>query len=122
MHYRHSYLIVLLFTLILAACGGQTAGDVSGTWNGQISGPGGQAPLSLELSQTGTSVSGSITLGEGTLALTGTAANSIISLAGQDASGSLQLEGSVNGDTMQGTIVVTAADGSGGTVDFTASR
>ena len=121
MHYRHSYVVLLVLTLVLAACGGQSAGDVSGTWTGEISGPGGQAPMSLQLTQTGTSVSGSITLGEGTLPVTGTAANNLVSLAGQDASGSLQLSGSVSGNTMQGTIAVTSADGNF-SVDFTAAR
>lgn len=108
-NYRN-YFSLLIVTLILTACGGQTAGgtDVGGTWTGQISGPGGTAPLTLQLTQTGTSVSGTLGLNQGQLNVTGTVAGNLISLSGQDTDGTLQLEGSVSGTTMQGTINATS--------------
>lgn len=119
MRYRHSYLVALL-TLVLAACGGQTAGDVSGTWTGTATNTG--APLTLQLTQDGTSLSGTISLnGSAGIPMTGTAASNLISLSYQDASVSIQLEAGVDGDSMQGTIAVTTAEGAGST-EFTASR
>lgn len=110
MRHPYTYLVLFLFSLILAACGDQTAGgpDVSGTWTGQISGPGGTAPLTLQLAQTGTSVSGTLGLNQGQLSVTGTVAGNLVSLSGQDQDGTLQLEGSVSGTTMQGTVNATA--------------
>lgn len=110
MRYPYSYFVLFLFTFVLAACGGQTAGglDVSGSWTGQISGPGGTAPLTLQLTQTGTSVSGTLGLNQSQLNVTGTVAGNLVSLSGQDADGTLQLEGGVSGTTMQGTINATA--------------
>lgn len=109
MRRTYSYLVLLLFALLLSACGGQTAGgtDVSGNWTGQISGPGGTVPLTLQLTQSSTNVSGTLILGSGQLNVTGALAGNLISLSGQDSSGSLQLEGSVSGTTMQGTINAT---------------
>jgi hypothetical protein len=125
MRYRYSRLLVIaILALALAACGGELAtdGGVSGTWSGQISGPGGQTPLTLELTQTGVSVEGSLTLSGASLGLTGTAVNNIISLSSNDERSSVQLEGSVDGDVMEGTIAVLQADGEIDTADFTAAR
>ena len=110
MRHPYRYLVLCLFSLVLAACGGQTAGgtDVSGAWSGQISGPGGTAPLTLQLTQTGTSVSGTLGLNQGQLSVTGTVAGNLVSLSGGDADGTLGLEGSVSGMTMQGTINATS--------------
>lgn len=119
---RYHFLLVL--TLFLAACGGElgTDGGVSGTWTGQISGPGGQTPLTLQLTQTGVSVEGSMTLSGASLALTGTAVNNIISLSNNNARNSVQLEGSVDGDVMEGTIAVMQANEETDTTAFTATR
>lgn len=110
MRHPYSYALLLLFSLVLAACGGQTAGgtNVGGTWSGQISGPGGSAPLTLQLTQTGTNVNGTLGLNQGQLSVTGTVAGNLVSLSGGDADGTLQLEGSVAGTAMQGTINATS--------------
>lgn len=109
---RNFYCLFTLYllTFILVACGGQTAGgtNVGGAWSGQISGPGGTAPLTLQLTQTGTNVSGTLGLNQSQLSVTGTVAGNLVSLSGGDANGTLQLEGSVSGTTMRGTINATA--------------
>lgn len=84
MHYSYNYLVLFLLTLVLAACGGQTAGglNVSGNWSGQISGPGGTAPLTLQLTQSGANVGGTLGLNQGQLSVTGTIVGNLISLSG----------------------------------------
>lgn len=121
MRYRYSYLIILLVALALAACGGQTAGDVSGTWNGTSSTTG--APLTLVLTQNGTSLNGTLSFGgtEG-IPMTGTTTGGLLSLSYQDTSGAVQIEASVDGNSMQGTLTLSLADGTGGSSAFTASR
>lgn len=123
MRHPYSHLVLFLFTLVLAACGGQTVGgtNVGGTWSGQISGPGGSAPLTLQLTQTGTNVSGTLGLNQGQLSITGTVAGNLVSLSGGDAEGTLQLEGSVSGTTMQGTINATTG-GQAVSVAFNATK
>ncbi len=113
----------LLFTLMLAACGGQVADstDVTGTWTGQISGSGGTAPLTLQLAQSGTTVNGALALGGGQLEVSGALAGNLISLSGQDQTGTLQLEGSVSDATMQGTISVNS-QGQDASVTFSATK
>ncbi len=119
----YTYLALFLLTLVLAACGGQTAGgtNVSGNWSGQISGPGGTAPLTLQLTQTGTNVSGTLGINQGQLSVTGTVAGNLVSLPGGGADGTLGLEGSVGGTTMQGTINATAG-GETVSVAFSATK
>ncbi len=120
MRHRYSYLIALLLTLVLAACGGQTAGDVSGTWNGTIANTG--APIVLQLTQSGTSLSGTLSLAATTgIPVTGTAADNLVSLSYQDTSLSLQIAASVNGSSMQGTITATDTEGTFSS-SFTASK
>lgn len=122
---RHRYprsLVIAILALALAACGGELAtdGGVSGTWSGQAeSASEQQFPLTLELTQSGVSVTGNFSMqlvasGEILpISVTGTATGGIISLSGQDeaGTGTLQLEGSFNGDTMQGTFVLSSPDG-----------
>lgn len=119
MSYPYSTLTLFLLAFILTACGGQVAGgtDVNGNWTGQISGPGGTAPLTLQLTQSDTTVNGTLGLGDEQLRVTGAPAGNLISLSGQDQNGALQLEGGVSGTDMQGTITVTAQNQSA-TVDF----
>lgn len=119
----YTYIVLFLLTLILAACGGQVAGgtDVSGNWTGQISGPGGAAPMTLQLTQNGTGIAGTLGLGGEQLGVTGALAGNLISLSGQDTDGTLQLEGSVSGTAMQGTINVTS-QGQSLAVDFSVTK
>ena len=120
MRYRYSYLIALLFTLVLAACGGQTASDVSGTWNGTNTVG---SPLTLQLTQNGTNLSGTFSVpGEAAIPMNGTVASNLVSLSAQDSSGSLNLEASVNGDSMQGTITLTLTGEQPASTGFTATR
>lgn len=118
---RYRFPLVLVLTLFLTACGGQLDADngVSGVWDGAVTETG--APITLELTQSGTNLSGTLTANGETVAMDGTVARNLISLSYQEAEDSIQIEASVNGDAMQGTLAVTTA---GETVSsgFTASR
>lgn len=121
MRHRHGYLILLLLTLVLTACGGLASNDVSGTWNGTITNTG--APMTLQLTQDGTSLSGTLSVsGPPALPLTGTAAGNLVSLSYQDTSLSVQIEASVDGSDMKGTLSLNLVDGTSGSSTFTASR
>lgn len=113
----------LLFTLMLAACGGQVTDstDVTGTWTGQISGSGGTVPLTLQLTQSSATINGTLALGGDQLEVSGALAGNLISLSGQDQTGTLQLEGSVSDATMQGTISVNS-QGQDASVTFSATK
>ena len=119
MHYR--FLLVLTLTLFLTACGGQLDADsgVSGVWDGAVTETG--APITLELTQSGTHLSGTLTANGETVVMDGTVARNLISLSYQETEDSIQIEASISGDTMQGTLAVTTA---GETVAsaFTAAR
>ena len=123
MFHPYRTLSLLLLILMLAACGGQVADntDVTGTWTGQISGSGGTAPLTLQLTQSSSTVSGTLELGGDQLEVSGVLAGNLISLSGQDQTGTLQLEGSVSSTMMQGTITVNS-QGQNASVTFSATK
>lgn len=119
--WRRSFLVL---AILLAACGGQlsTGGGVSGTWTGTFTST--SAPFALELSQTGASLSGTLTVGENAVAMTGTTAqgptDTLVSLSSQGPN-PVRLEASVSGDSMRGTLAVKeAGDITSGA--FTATR
>lgn len=110
---RYRQLSVLFLALLLAACGGQLAtdGGVSGTWAGQITE--GAVPITLALSQTGTTVQGEFTVTNNTpIPLTGTAVSNpdnsrlIVSLSGGGMNNAVQIEASAEGSAMRGSIVL----------------
>ena len=117
----YRFLAVISVLVILSACAGEldAGAGVSGTWNGQVTQTG--APITLELTQTGASLSGTLTAANRTVPLSGTAAGNLISLAFQEADDAVQIEASVSGDTMEGTLAVTTA-GNIESSTFTASR
>jgi hypothetical protein len=121
----YRFLAVVSILVILSACAGEldAGAGVSGTWNGQITQSG--APITLELTQTGTNITGTLTSSAGILPeqMSGTAAGNLVSLSNQAAEGDrlVQIEASVSGDTMQGTLAVTEA-GDISSSTFTASR
>lgn len=126
---RYRQLGLLFLVLLLAACGGQLAtdGGVSGTWTGQLAQ--GSVPLTLTLVQTGSSLSGGLTVNNAAspAPLTGTALNSpddgtiLVSLSGQGDTSSIQLEASAAGSAMRGSIAFIT-DGNRTTSTFTASQ
>ena len=110
---RYRQLSFVFSALLLAACGGQLASDggVSGTWTGQITE--GRLPLSLVLAQTGTTVTGQLTVERAApVPLTGTALNNpegsrlVLSLSGGGTANSVQIEASSEGSAMSGSIVL----------------
>lgn len=115
----YRFLAVIALILVLSACAGElgAGADASGTWNGQATTPSQQFPLTLDLTQSGVGITGDFTMQLPAanevlpLSVTGTATNEIISLSGQDAEGTMQLEGSISGDTMQGFFVLTPITG-----------
>ena len=122
MRYRYSFLLAVLLSLFLAACGGQGATNVSGTWSGNITDSEGQVPIVLELTQSGSSINGTITLSGQQGTLSGSIANNLVTLATQGSGGSLTFDGSVEGNTMQGTATLALNDGTSGTGDFSVTR
>lgn len=121
----YRFLAVISVLVILSACAGELdAGTgVSGTWNGQVTQTG--APVTLELTQTGSSLTGTLSSGAEVIPeqMSGTAAGNLVSLSNQAAEGMRQvrIEASVSGDTMQGTLAVTEV-GDISSSTFTASR
>jgi hypothetical protein len=126
----YRFLAAVSVLVVLSACAGEldAGAGVSGTWTGQATTPSQQFPLTLELTQNGVSVTGDFTMQLPAtnevlpLSVTGTAANEIISLSGQDTDGTMQLEGSVSGNTMQGLFVLTPFDGDPTSFDFSVAR
>lgn len=126
----YRFLAVILVFVILSACAGglDASTGVSGTWTGQATTPTQQFPLTLELTQSGVGVTGDFTMQLPAsnevlpLPVTGTATSEIISLSGQDADGTMQLEGSLSEDTMQGLFVLTPLAGEPNTFDFSVTR
>ncbi len=119
----YSYVVMLLLAFTLAACGGQdTVTDVSGDWSGELVGDIGSAGFTMSLAQSGTSVTGDLTFTDSpSVSISGTLANNIITLGAEDASGSIQISGTVTGDAMSGTMTVTVGEQMG-TGSFTATR
>ena len=117
-----SYLTLLLLTLVLAACGGQTGAstDVTGNWSGQLSGPGGSVPFSMQLTQSGADVEGILNL-EGEIPISGTVVGNILTLSVDAEDGSIRIDSSVSGDTMQGTMTFTSG-GDTAVLELTAAR
>lgn len=107
---RNPYSDIIMFSLVLllAACGGQgSVPDVTGNWTGQINSPNGLLPFSMSLTQNGTSVEGTVTL-EGAIPVTGSVAGNVITLGFQDAAGdSIQIGGTVDGNSMTGTMTLS---------------
>ena len=110
---RYRQLSFVFLALLLAACGGQLAtdGGVNGTWTGQITE--GRLPLSLVLAQTGTTVTGQLTVERADpIPLTGNALNNpddsriVISLSGGGTTNSVQIEASSEGSAMSGSMVL----------------
>ncbi len=126
---RYRQLSFALLALFLAACGGQLASDggVSGTWTGQLAQ--GSVPITLTLVQSGSSLTGGLTVNNAAspAPLTGTALNSpddgttLISLSGQGDTSSIQLEASTAGSAMRGSVAFIR-DGNKTTSTFTASQ
>ncbi len=125
---RYRQLSLVFLALLLAACGGQLAtdGGVSGTWTGQITE--GRLPLSLVLAQTGTTVTGQLTVEQNApIPLTGTALNNpddgrlIVSLSGGGMMNSVQIEASSEGSAMSGSMVLTVREAKT-PLRFTATR
>lgn len=121
MSHRYPYLLVVLLTLFLAACGGQGAGDVSGTWSGEITET--QEAFSLQLTQSGTTLNGNFTVqGAQPVQMTGTVAGNLISLSVQGSGGSVSIEASVSGNSLQGNLIISANTGQSATYALTASK
>lgn len=119
----YSYVVVLFLAFVLAACGGQgSVADVSGNWSGELVGDVGSAPFTMSLTQSGTSVTGTFAFADSpSISISGTIANSLITIGAQDASGSIQISGTVTGDTMSGTMTISVGEQTG-TGNFTATR
>lgn len=119
----YSYAVMLFLTFVLAACGGQGAvADVSGNWSGQLVGDAGTASFTMSLTQSGTSVTGTFAFADSpSISVSGTIANSIISIGAQDETGSIQISGTVTGDAMSGTMTISVGEQTG-TGTFTATR
>lgn len=122
MHHRKVYLAILFLVLVLAACGGQTdtESSVSGTWNGQIAETG--EAIVLELTQSDTDVTGTVTVEGSPIAVTGTALGTIVSLSAEGLNGMVKIDANASGSTMQGTIVISLANGQNVSATFTATR
>lgn len=117
-----SYFVLLVLVFLLTACGGRGAIDVGGTWNGTLTGSGGSAPFSMTLTQSGTNVTGTFGFtGSPTISVSGVIANNLVTVGAQDQSGSIQINGAVDGNTMTGTMTLTVG-GQTGTGNFTATR
>jgi hypothetical protein len=116
------YITLLLLTLVLAACGGQTGAstDVTGSWSGQLSGPSGSAPFSMQLTQSGTNVEGTLNL-EGEIPISGTVVGNVLTLGVEAEDGSIRIDGSVSGDSMQGTMTFTSGSDTA-VLNLTATR
>lgn len=110
---------MLFLAFVLAACGGQ--GSVA-DWSGALVGDVGSAPFTMSLTQSGTSVTGTFAFADSpSISISGTIANSLITNSAQDASGSIQISGTVTGDTMSGTMTISVGEQTG-TGTFTAIR
>lgn len=107
---------------MLAACGGQTGAstDVTGSWSGQLSGPSGSAPFSMQLTQSGTNVEGTLNL-EGEIPISGTVVGNVLTLGVEAEDGSIRIDGSVSGDSMQGTMTFTSGSDTA-VLELTATR
>jgi len=119
----YSYVVMLLLAFTLAACGGQgTITDVSGNWSGELVGDAGSVGFTMSLTQNGTSVTGTFAFADSpSISVNGTIANNLISIGVADASGSIQISGTVAGDAMSGTMTITVGEQMG-TGNFTATR
>lgn len=119
----YSYLVMLFLTLILAACGGQSSvADVSGNWSGELVGDTGSAPFTMSLTQSGTNVTGTFAfVNSPEISISGTVANGVITIGAEDASGSIQISGTVGGNNMSGTMTISVGEETG-TGNFTATR
>lgn len=125
---RYRGLILVVLTLLLAACAGGLAdeGGVSGTWTGQLTQ--GSVPLTLTLTQTGVTVTGELRANNtAAIPLTGTAVSNpnnnriTLSLSGGGMQNSVQIEASAEGSAMSGTLVTREGETTSRT-GFTASR
>lgn len=123
MHVRYSYLLFLILTLLLAACGGQGSGEVNGNWTGTFSSG---SSIALQLTQSGSAVEGkAIVAGVADFpaTLTGTYAGGRLSLSGQDNVGAVNVEASVSSGAMQGNYAaIDPATNTPITMTFSASR
>ncbi len=110
-------------TFVFAARSGQgSVADVSGNWSGKLVGDIGSAPFTMSLTQSGTSVTGTFAFVDSPeILISGTIANSLIKIGAQDASGSIQISGTVTGDTMSGTMTISVGEQTG-TGNFTATH
>ena len=118
----YSYMMMFVLALLLAACGSQgSVANVTGAWTGQLSNANGSAPFSMSLTQTGTDVEGTLTLA-GPLPVSGTVVGNSISLGVQDEAGdSIQLAGTVSGNSMSGTMTIDI-NAQPVVADFTATK
>lgn len=117
---RYGFLLAVLLTLLLTACTGQTAGDLSGMWSGEIASDTEQLPFVMRLAQAGATLSGTLTVQGGQEALSGTVASNLVELRTE--SGAVSLSGSVVDNTMEGQAVLTFPRGTSGTFDFSATK
>ncbi len=119
----YSYVVMLFLSFVLAACGGQgTVADASGNWSGQLVGDAGTVSFTMSLTQSGTSVTGTFAFADSpSISISGTIANSLISIGAQDETGSIQISGTVTGDAMSGTMTISVGEQTG-TGTFTATR
>ena len=119
----YSYLIAFFLAIVLAACGGQgTVTDVTGSWTAEATNPYAEDtyPFSMLLTQSGTSVTGTVRF-DGPLPVTGSVADNIVTFGAQDATVNVQFSGIVNGNSMSGTVTITIGEETR-VADFTATR
>lgn len=118
-------LFFLALALTLAACSSLSRTNVSGNWGGKLSGPGGETPFTLSLTQSSETVGGTMTVylsnAQGTLPVNGYVSGSALSLTAREAGGILQLTGAVTSNNMTGSMVINSG-GRTGHLNFVAAR
>lgn len=119
------YVITCLLAFALVACAGgaqSPVADVDSDWTGRLNGGVVSIPFTMSLSQEGTNLTGTLSMADSpAIPVSGEVEDNRVTISSGYRDVNLRVGGTVNGDTMTGTMTLNLA-GQPITGDFTATR